>query len=207
MARVCKTAVQVESSVELLDDDTKCLFKEHVNAVVGSIGVEAHRRAHVLYLKVAVDSRSRISTFDLCDFFVWCKCSSILGSKPRQDLECGGLRVAVITTPFLNALVVAEPLHNADKCKVALQNGDKTVQLRVVFNRGFRGDVVIGVCLKTPGSCMECRALASDTCKLRACSRCYEFDKVRVLYCSPECQKKHYPEHRPVCKGHWASDV
>ena len=43
--------------------------------------------------------------------------------------------------------------------------------------------------------CANCDAMASNT-HLRKCAACK-----RVAYCSKECQKKHWPVHKTVCKS------
>ncbi|KDQ50802.1 hypothetical protein JAAARDRAFT_211502 [Jaapia argillacea MUCL 33604] len=43
--------------------------------------------------------------------------------------------------------------------------------------------------------CDNCRASAGENVKLRMCGSCHT-----TRYCSVECQKKHWPSHKPICR-------
>jgi len=58
-----------------------------------------------------------------------------------------------------------------------------------------------GPAARADKACWQCSKHRSDGVKLRFCSRCH-----RALYCSTECQKAHYPTHRPQCKQ-WAGEA
>ena len=198
-------------AMDLLDAEAKERFNRHVFAFRDMMPVHAHPKAHTFYFKCDGNLESRIIKLDLCDVYLWCKCSRIIQRvNDLPDVNAidpnGAFKAAVVGTPFTNAFLTAEPMMNADKCKMIFQNGSMTVQIGVILDKGFTGTVVVGVSLQTPNLCLECKKPASATCKLRACSRCFKHDRVRVLYCSSECQKLDYPRHSHACNSDWTSD-
>ena len=198
---------------DFLDKNMLHTYHSHINAFRKIFPAPVYRKYHQFFFKLenteAVPCMH--AKMDLCDVYMWCRGSKVKQQyvfSPRDNqyidsIELHGFKAAIVKTPFVNAVVTAEPLLNANKCRVFIRNGDKTGQICAVMDRGFVGTAVIGVSLHTPNSCMECGKPASDTCKLRACSRCFELDRVRVLYCSRECQLIDYPRHRGMCTPEW----
>ena len=198
-------------ALDLLDDEAKNRFNSHLCAFRKMMPAHLHPKAHLSYFKFDGGLESRITKIDLCNVYLWCRCSRIVeridNYFEKHSIDPNGdFKAAVIGTPFTNAFLTAEPLMNADKCKVIIQNGSSTVQIGVILNKGFTGTVVVGISLHTPNICVECGNPASDTCKLKACSRCFKIDRVRVLYCSSKCQKLDFSRHSKTCNSDWTSD-
>jgi hypothetical protein len=158
-----------------------------------------HRKMHAVFLK----AEDRCTKIDLCDFFEWCKCSVLsdrLGDSPDE------MSVVFIETPFGRVFLTVQVLQNADECKVEFLEGNKTVQIQIKHNKGFRakikGPIKIGVGLHTANYCRRCKKPSSDTVKLKECSRCLTYE-IKLFYCSRECQLLDYADHRRVCTYNW----
>lgn len=201
-------------AIDLLDDEAKNRFYQHTCAFRNIMPMPMHPKAHLSYFKFDGGLESRISKIDLSNVYYWCKGSRIMkriddipiASAIDRENPTKPFNAVLMGTPFVNTFLTAEPLLNADKCKVIIQNGNSTVQIGVILDKGFTGTVVVGISIHTPNTCLECKKPASATCKLRACSRCFENDRIRVLYCSSECQKLDYQRHSSVCTSDWKSD-
>ena len=146
---------------------------------------------------VFLKAEGECTKIDLCDFFVWCKCSVFkIDSKISRDESTA----FIMQTPFGRVFMGVHVLKNAEECKVDILNGDKTVQIQVKGSK----PTVIGIGLFTPNYCKRCRKPRSDTVKLKECSRCIA-SGVKLFYCSRKCQLLDYPNHRQVCKYDWSA--
>jgi hypothetical protein len=182
----------------LLDADAKDNFNKHIYKFMKYVGNPCHPKAHTFFFHAKGPEPMQM---DLSTVYMWCKGSQIINhlNKPSDTFM-----PFVIRTPLVSGFLCIMPLLNADRCKAMLVDGDKALQVRVTFDEGFTGTVVIGVSIHTNGRCTNCDKSAMER-TLKACSRCFETDRVRVLYCSKRCQKIDYPRHKAACCFDWES--
>jgi hypothetical protein len=185
---------------------TKDHHKSHIRSFTSHLHLNFHKKSHTFFFKM----HEKITTtrLDLCDIYVWCKHSSISERIEKHD-PIQSSKSAVVQTLFLNAILVVQPLcSEGDKqrgCRVYITSDDNTVQIVTKRGKNVKGDITVGVSILTPNVCMECKRTHNEV-KLRACERCLENDKIRVLYCSKECQSKDYDRHKSTCKADWKDD-
>ena len=73
----------------------------------------------------------------------------------------------------------------------------------VTWRRASDGSApVVGIAWSGVMVCMNCNVMATveTSAQYKMCKRCRDSVGVPVWYCTPECQEKHYPLHREVCK-------
>lgn len=180
-------------------------FVKYSAAVAGS---HTHRKIHTVFLKAEDVHCTKI---DLCAFFAWCKCSAVIESpeiRVCEELEAlpESMSLMYIKTPFVRALLTVQLMCSVDKCEVNILNGNKTVQIQIKRKEGFNGTIITGIGLHTPNVCTLCKTPNSDTVKLRVCSRCFTFDKIKLYYCSQKCQRLDFQRHCHVCTYDWFAD-
>jgi hypothetical protein len=188
---------RVISLEELGEKDMKVFVKGSVQTTA----TYTHRKIHTVFLRA---DDSPCTKIDLCDFFVWCKCSWVMKS-PKTRVYDETLHLACIETPFGRAVLAVQLMCQAENCEVDILDGNKTVQIQIKRKDGFDGPITVGIGLHTPNVCIKCNISNSDTVKLRLCSRCFKFDRIKRFYCSRECQKLDYPRHSHVCTYDWFS--
>lgn len=194
-------------SREEIDEDCLHLHERCVDIYNGLSKAPVYKKSQRFFFMA--NDKCRGTKADLCDFLVWCKHSHITEESSIVEGVLDKIpilkyfRVAILKTFFVNGFLYVQALTNADKCKVIVVNGDETAQIRVIRDKNFHGKIMIGVSICIPHLCMECKKMPSDTCKLRFCSRCFKVDRVRVFYCSKECQKQDYPRHSNACNVDW----
>jgi hypothetical protein len=189
------------------DDITKDQFNSSVRIFVSSLVLNFHKKCHTFFFKM--HDSVPVTRLDLSDVYVWCKNSTV--SERVGHLSNGGtpsMKTVVMSTMFLNTVLVAQPLCSDGDvrrgCRVLVSSSsdEKTVQIVAKRGRNVRGEVIVGVSIFTPNICIECKRGPKDV-KLKACKRCFEHDRIRVLYCGKECQNSDYIRHKNVCKADW----
>ena len=163
-----------------------------------------HRKYHMIFFQM--HEQAELTVIDLCEAFEWCKHSSLIGNVYHTRIKQA--HVVTVQTPLIICVAAAHVILNPEGCKkIRFECGNKTVRLCAWKEKGFTGPIFIGICLCTPNICVNCRTHASPTTILKACSRCFHTSgRVRVLYCSKECQRMDYKHHRDACTYDWSKD-
>jgi hypothetical protein len=180
-----------------VDEELKSAFKESIQMALEEIleGQHIHRKNHICFF--SVDTKAKSFTVDLCDLFSWLKLSRT-DEELVQRIE-PGFKVSVFESPFVNGFIVVEALTNVGGCNLFLGNGTHSLFVKIINRKASFNKTLVGVSLHVSNSCLGCRAPASESVRLKKCSRCFFNHEARVLYCSKECQKKDYERHRTVC--------
>ena len=185
---------------------TKDRFNSLVVTFLNGLSLNFHRKCHTFFFRM--HGNITITRLNLSDVYVWCKHSSV-SERIDKTKNSYSLQSVVMSTMFLNAVLVAQPLCSEGDirrgCKVSISSDDGTVQIVAKRGHKVKGELIVGVSIFTPNVCTECKRGPKEV-KLRACRRCFEHDRIRVLYCSKECQKADYDRHKGTCKADWSSD-
>lgn len=186
------------------------ITKDHFNslaaAYLNELSLNFHKKCHTFFFKMH-DSIS-VTRLDLSDVYVWCKHSSV-SERVSKAKNPYSLQSVVMGTMFLNSVLITLPLCSEGDirrgCKVSITSDENTVQLVAKRGKNVKGKLIVGVSISTPNVCTECKRGPKEV-KLMACKRCFEHDRIRVLYCSKECQKADYNRHKSTCKADWSSE-
>jgi hypothetical protein len=184
--------------------------KDHFNSLVitflNGLSLDFHKKCHTFFF--SMHENIAITRLNLCDVYVWCKHSSV-SERVNRMKNSYSLQSVVMQTMFLNTVLVARPLCSEGDirrgCKLSITSDGNTVQLVAKRGKSVKGKLIVGVSIFTPNVCTECKRGPKEV-KLRACKRCFEHDRIRVLYCSKGCQKDDYDRHKSTCKADWSSD-
>ncbi|GBE89733.1 hypothetical protein SCP_1700580 [Sparassis crispa] len=93
--------------------------------------------------------------------------------------------------------VVHDIVNRSQDMDLVLNLMDKDVDVAIGLASGFRN---LGA--KPPVRCQNCQQDLEESSrgtKLSVCSVCNAKLKIRVYYCSHNCQKTHWPEHKKIC--------
>ena len=193
---------RVLSLKEVGEKDLKVFVENSIKITSSNL----HRKIHTVFLKAEDVCCTKI---DLCNFFVWCKCSVVIDNPGTRingkDLP-EAMYMTFIKTHFGLAILIVQLLCNFDKCEVNVLDGNKTVHIQIKRKNEFKGPLIFGIGLHTPNMCRLCKTPNSDTVKLRLCSRCFTFDRIKHFYCSRKCQLLDFPRHCHVCAYDWFAD-
>jgi hypothetical protein len=181
---------------DTIDPDIRQEFNSTFNRAVAP--ALYHRKRHTVYFEL--DSRFSRACLNLSDVFKWCRHSQIIGFTEAQ--------VVSLSTPLLNCVAMAQALTNVPACeRIEFINSsiENTAQLHVWRNMDVESEpVLFGLTIATLYQCTTCHAVPQIV-KLKACSRCYHAaGRVRVLYCSKECQMLDYERHKTACNFDWS---
>ena len=177
-------------------------------AYMDQISLNFHPKRHVFFFKM--HERIPLTRLDLCDVFIWCRHSHLIQRVGTVDIQ-SSMQVAFMGTVFSNMLLVAQPLcSEQDKqrgCKVSIayDRNLKTIQIIARRGKNVKGDLFVGVSIATPNTCMQCKCGPTEA-TLKACKNCFAKDRIRVLYCSKDCQRADYSRHKHVCQNEWSDD-
>jgi hypothetical protein len=181
-------------------------FKSNTRETISIIdkGDMYHNKYHMIFFQLHEDADS--TTMDLCEAFKWCKHSRILENTYYSRNQY--IHGVAIETPLIRCVAIAQVISNPQGCKrILFEYGNGTVRLHAWKEEGYTHPVFVGISLCTPNACMNCKTIASPTSKLKACSKCFHTaGRVRILYCSKECQRMDYRRHRNACTYDWSKD-
>ena len=189
-----------EYVVDGIDVDKEIVKKFHIYAgyYLEGIGPQPFPRKRFVFFNIHASCQT--TTLRLCNIYKWCKHSKV--GKEFKTID--GICAAGISTFFGGAVALAQAMTNSDKCSIFFTTVKKSLQINVKRSTGFTGACLIGVCVAFPRVCHGCGIPAV---KLKMCSRCFKVDRVRVYYCSKQCQRMDYYErHQFACKYDWESD-
>ena len=189
-----------EYVVDGIDVDKEIVKKFHIYAgyYLEGIGPQPFPRKRFVFFNIHASCQT--TTLRLCNIYKWCK-----HSKVGKELETiDGIYAVGISTFFRGGVALARAMTDSDKCSIFFTTVNKSLQINVKRSTGFTGACLIGVCVACPRVCHGCGVPAV---KLKMCSRCFKVDRVRVYYCSKQCQRMDYYErHQFACKYDWESD-
>jgi hypothetical protein len=179
----------------MVDETLLQYFKRDTKYVADHIleKQQIHKKNEVRFIAV----NTKKSDVDLSELYGWLKFANI-DEKDVQHIS-SSFKCSVFQSPFVNGFLIAKALTNVDECNLFIKQSAHSLQMKVVNRKGAEGKTLIGIIIYISNTCLECKAPASESVKLRKCGRCYHNHKARVLYCSKECQSKDYSRHRSVC--------
>eukprot|EP00116_Pleurobrachia_bachei_P001036 sb/3461298/ len=165
--------------------------------------------------KMVIDAGCRVDCKDVAGYSAIHHCFTMYGNKTSQEIA----KLLVAAGANINAqnrfgyTALHEPvMHNMlGACEFLLKNG---IDPSIKDNDGVACTKMVHGSLNIPMSKLfsesyakmakedrgseepECVVCQKTTGRLRNCAQC-----LKVKYCGPKCQKKHWPAHKEMCRG------